>query len=474
MTHAAITPAEVAELGRRSLAWNPLAGLFPQQRAFVTSKAKRKAALCTRRAGKSTGNVHELYDTASKHPRSIVPYFGVTQKVARRTIWPELNRMNEEHGLGMKLDRGNLEATLKNGAQIWVCGCKDENEIEKARGFKYPKVILDEVASYRQMILQRLVDEIVEPALMDQDGVLSLTGTPGRTKLGLFFDITRPESEKRAAGWEVSSWSVLDNPHIPNARAYIEALKIRRGWTEQTAAFLREYRGLWVSGEDELVYCYDTAINDFDFDELPTGELHHVLALDVGFRDRTAFSVGAWSDNDPAYWGVHEEALPNMIPSAIAAHIKVLRDRYKPEAIVMDCGGLGLSMAEEFRQKHNLPIEAAEKKEKFAIIEFLNGDLRRGLVRVRDDSPLVEEWKVIQYEAKARGADPRFKKEDPHIPNDLADAFLYGYRRARHYLAQPREDLTERQIIERQVEASIRARYEHDDLDDYSSFDLEG
>ncbi len=416
---------QVGELEPR----DPLDDLFPQQRAFVLSGAKRRAAVCSRRAGKTTADSRLLLKAAKDHPGSISCFFGVTQKVARRLMWPELLRVNREYDLGLRFDASNQEIHCPNGSQLWLCGAKDEAEIEKARGQKYPLVILDEVGSYRASILKALVDEVITPALMDLDGALVLTGTPTAMLSGLFYDVTRPELDLRSPGWEVHRWTVADNPHMPHAREWIEAEKERRGWTEQTPGFLREFRGLWVRSDDLLVYAYDPEDNDFSPDSLQTNEdWHYVLGLDVGWHDRTAFVLACYSRTSPVWYVLESRAEQHLIPSAVAEIVGEYRARHRIERVVMDTGGLGKAIAEEFKRRFHLPIEPADKREKSAFIELMNGDMRRGLIKAEQGSPLAQEWAVLQYDAK--------RKEDPGQRNDLADAALYAYRASRPYLSR--------------------------------------
>lgn len=403
----------------RARQWDPLGDLFPQQRAFVLDPAKRKTARCTRRAGKTKSLAHYLLREAMTGADAACVYVALTRLVAKRQVWEECLRVISDHKLNATINHSELFIRFGRRAPIIFTGADDEAQIEKLRGHKFKLAAIDEAQSFPPYI-RKLVYEVLSPALMDVEGTLVMAGTPGPRLDGLFYEATTT-----LPGWSRHRWSVLDNPHVADAARKIEQEKAARGWTEQTPAFLREYRGEWVRSDDELVYHYDPALNDYD--ALPRVE-HHVLSMDVGYRDRTAFVVSAYGEYDPALYVVSAEAHGGMVPTDIATRIKALREQYRPEAIVMDCGALGLGYAEEFRQKHHLPIEAADKREKLSAIEFLNGDMRRGLIKAKGDSPLVEEWRTLQYDDKG--------KEDPHQRNDLADAFLYGYRRARHYLAR--------------------------------------
>lgn len=92
---------------------------FPKQAAFIRSKAKRKAALCTRRAGKSYGIGLYLCEEALKTPRCTVLYLALTRDSARNIMWKDvLKDINYKHGLGAKVNETLLTMTLPNGSEI--------------------------------------------------------------------------------------------------------------------------------------------------------------------------------------------------------------------------------------------------------------------------------------------------------------------------------------------------------------------
>jgi len=200
----------------------------------------------------------------------------------------------------------------------------------------------------------------------------------------------------------------------------------KHGWNEDNPIYLREWLGRWIRSDDSLVYKYREGRNSFDV--LPTGEydFNYILGLDLGFEDATAFVVCAYSEDRPELYIVEAFKQSHMIPSQIAMKIRELLDVYKIDITVADTGGLGKSIVEEFRHRYNLPIRAAEKSKKGAFIEMMNSDFQRGLIKAGSQSPIVDEWELLQWQ------DDR-KKEDPRYDNHLADACLYAWRESRHY-----------------------------------------
>ena len=119
--------------------------------------------------------------------------------------------------------------------------------------------------------------------------------------------------------------------------------------------------------------------------------------MDLGFNDASAFTVCAFNRYLPTLYLVYEMKRVGMIPAEIAQHIEELGKRYEFTRIVMDTGGLGKSIAEEFRIRYNIPVIAASKHDKFSYIELLNSDLRSGFVKVPPDSDIAGEWNLLQW-----------------------------------------------------------------------------
>jgi len=408
--------------------WDPLGDLFRQQREFVEDKARRKTALCTRQAGKTHSTKAMLHQQCLTVPNSFCIYIALTRLSAKRLMWRELIRDNHQHKLGIEFNHSELLATYPNGSRILVTGASDEADIETLRGPAYHLVVIDESASFPSYF-GPLVDEVISPALAKHDGVLALVGTPGPILQGLFYEATAG-TEK---GWSRHHWSIYDNNvGIPNARAYVDAEKERRGWTEQTPAFLREYRGIWVRSGETMLWAYDPAASDYDTDDLPKNEhWSYCLGVDVGWHDHTALVLLGWHRNSPNLYAIESDSRPHMIPSATAEWIESYLKRYRISKIVMDTGGLGKAMAEEFKQRYHFDLEAADKRQKPGNIELANGDMRKGLIKIESGTPLARQMQTLQRDEKGM-------IEHPSQPSDLSDAFLYAWRFAQAYLFRPK------------------------------------
>ena len=211
----------------RSYRWQE--DLFEQQLAFINDPASFKTALCSRRSGKTYAACYYLIETASRYPDSISAYIALTRNSAKRLMWMELKRANRRYHIGMHFNNSELIATLPNRSQIVLTGANDEADIDKLRGSAYHLVILDEAASFGRH-LEELVEEVLEPALIDHNGTMAMIGTPNAACSGMFFRATTDESE----GYSNHHWTILENPHIPHAEKWLARRMKQKHWDETT------------------------------------------------------------------------------------------------------------------------------------------------------------------------------------------------------------------------------------------------
>jgi len=146
--------------------------LFDKQLEFVSDPSKTKAAVCSRRAGKSYAITVMALQTALKMPNVMIPIITLTRQQAKKIVWPVFLDLNKKHDLGLKFLRNELIVECPNASTIFLCGANDESEIERLRGPKYPLVIIDEAQSFRPY-LSRMIEDIIEPAILDYDGTIA-------------------------------------------------------------------------------------------------------------------------------------------------------------------------------------------------------------------------------------------------------------------------------------------------------------
>jgi len=463
-------------------AWKPrqqrrtdvLRDSFPEQRRAALDPARFKVYFTTRRASKTFTFGLDCVEDHWTHPSANYLFLGLVRLEAKRVFWKEvLKALQTKYNLLRSMNESELTATFHNGATIYV-GAADANEDEmrKLLGLKYRKVCIDESQDWKHTDLDNLVFHVLKPALADQRGSVTLTGTAGLMMVGLFDHITPPSVQagirgernqhKDAAGWSVHCWDTHANTAVMD-----DGRTMREHWEEEirelvamkgeavktTPWFRRNYLGEKVVDEDALVYRYQEGRNDFD--ELPTyrkGEWHFVLGCDLGWN-ATALGVHAYHDHDPNFYTLQSFRKQGLDLTDTAEHAKRLNKQLQAGQLVEGVNaefdrwmvdGAAKQSVEEMKRRQDCPWVAADKQGKADFIELLNTDMLLGRVKHRrghcDD--LVGEQKTLIWDQR-RLREKGVKEEKSGLPNHCCDETLYAWRECYPYLstAHPPEAL---------------------------------
>lgn len=407
---------------------------FRAQAKFLKDPSFRKAAQCTRRAGKSNVAGRALFKAAYKHPGSTVLYLALTRLSAKNIMWDSVIKdLNRDLRLGGKPHETELNFRLPNESKVQLAGADaTPQEMEKYLGGKYPVVLIDEAGSFRQD-LRKLVYENIEPAVADyEDGWVGMIGTPTEITSGLFFDVTNGKE----AGWSIHRWETTDNPYMRAKWAKrIQLLIETNPRVIETPAFQRMYKNKWVIDTDSLCYKYQFGRNDID--EIPKGiekDLNHVLGVDLGFNDASSFVIAGFTDYHRDLYFREPYKRSGMIVSDVAKMIEYYINKYNPMACVID--NASKQVVEELKQRFSLPLEAAEKKDKHHFIEIMNADYIQGHIKLvgEECEPMRKEYGSLIWDADAK---PKWI-EHPACENHLSDGALYAWRKCFPYLSQAR------------------------------------
>ena len=396
--------------------------LFKNQVDFINDPSRRKAAICSRRSGKSYAAGRYLIQEALDAENTVCVYIARTREAAKRILWTSLKEANQRYRLGIKFNNADLIAVFPNGSQILFTGANDASDVDKLRGAAFSLAVLDEAAFFN-VNLKELVNEVLTPALLDKDGSLVMISTPSSGCTGFFYDIT----EKGAYSFSIHRWTVKDNPYMAHAvKAIYE--DIEKGILNPSdPSFKREYLGLWVRDDQDIVYTYG---EHNLFEEAPeSNDWEFILGVDLGYHDASAFVVAAWSPDHPALYFVDGFKQKNMLTSDVEEKIHRYMKDYNLSSIVMDTGGGSSRMVlETFKQRSSLPIKPAQKStDKVGLMKMMNSDLNRGIVQVKRGLGLLDEWDKLQYNRAGTAEDRRFE-------NHLSDAALYAWLESRHFL----------------------------------------
>ncbi len=438
---------------------------FPEQRRFLEDKARLKAALCTRRAGKSMGVGVDICKDAMENPGVSIGVIGLTRDSIKRIYFKDImSVLDRKYKLGIVTNKTELSMTFPNGSVIYFAGADaSEEEMNKFLGQKFFKVVIDEASMYTTIDLAKLVYDVLRPAVADYDGQIVLIGTPSDYLNSLYHKVT----DGRELGWSTHKWTWADNPHVNRQIAkQIAEDKLRNPEIESTAGFRQHYMGEWVVDLGSRVYKYNEKINSWPMADLKGYQ--YVLGIDLGYEDDTAFVVGAWSHYDQVLHVVHAESAPHLILSDVEQRIKRLQSTFKIATIVVD--GASKQGVEELQTRFGLHFYRADKQGKKDFIELMNNDFyqRRLNLVPNCNTALIKEYESLIWDDKAR--EKGEWKESKTCPNHLADAALYMWRWCYNYAAIPKdkpeteEQRMERQMIEQDTSGEEKSIYDNSDM----------
>lgn len=409
--------------------------LFGLQREVFDANERWVSVLCGRRAGKTVCLAAMLFGAACEAGADeAVVYLAKTRTGAKDIVWGKLRALLKRLDLeaeGWRIGEQELSITTPWGAIICVRGAKGSDHAEtmdKLRGLKIRLAVLDETATYED-VLEGLVRNVLEPALGDVRGKIVVTGTPGVVCAGWWYEVSSGARKK----WRRFHWTVRENPFFRDAEAFLGETLEENGWTEDNPTYQREYLGRWFVDDEDRVYRYLDDRNSYA--GLPAGydpnRWVHVLGVDFGTtNDACAWSVITSHPHRKESFTLESFKKHGLDPDQAAVVTQGLIDRYKPDRIAVDAGGLGAAYVAAFRSRYDLPLTPAEKSDKRAHIELLNGDLRAGRHSICRDTcqDLRSEVVILPW------ADVQRLKEHARYANDAADSWLYAYWAHRSYL----------------------------------------
>lgn len=403
---------------------NMKADSFKEQWDFIADNSRRKAALTPRRGGKSMADATLLVKTAINYPGCNMLYTGLTDKSAIRIIWKDcLKKLAHKHKITLKfVESKNIIRFEDLGAVIYLLGLDTkDSDMDKIYGVKLKLALIDEAALYKQDI-QALVRDILEPACVDDDGTICLTGMPCNNTKSFFFEVTSGQHP----GWALHRWSAFDNPYVAKQmRRHIDNLKTLNPGIENTPNFRQQYMGEWVVDQSARIYKFTEEKNTFE--TLPDAKTwHFVLGVDLGYDDASAFTVVAYRDYDSTLYVMSSYKRSGMIITDVANLIKQYESIYKIEKTIVD--GSDKQSIEELKQRHGLNLTPAERSSKADFIRIMNDDFLNSRIKLKKKlcEQLEVEYNTLVWDEKAltRGE----FKETKRAKNHCADSALYAWR----------------------------------------------
>ena len=431
--------------------------LFLNQQNFIFSADELSLACCTRRAGKSHACAIGLLVQALASPHSECLYIGLTRLTAKNIMVPNIERLLKNYEIEYEFFKSELRFVFKNSSQIVLTGVGDSVKgIQKLLGVAYNLVVIDEAQSFPPHI-KELVYEVLMITIAERKGRIRMIGTPGMIASGFFYDVfLGKEIQSR---WTTHHWSWTENSAVNGLiEEQIKRMVESNPLIQDTPAFKRNYLGEWVADDGSLVYKFNAHKNLMAIEQVYAISLcnQFILGVDLGFIDATGFCVVGWGPHDERVYVIESYKCSGLIPSEIIKVIQSYHEKYENKIIktVVDEGGLGKSIAEEWRRRYLVAISPAKKTEKRLFIEHVNGLFIQGLVQIVEESntQLIEELKNLVWLNEEK------QHEHPACDNHLCDSLLYSIRESLSYLWTPEvhnDPIKEQE--ERLLKAHIRA-----------------
>lgn len=442
------------ELERRNGAKQELldrirAHAHPAQLAFIEHPSKWKAAICSRRAGKSYGVGIALILRAIESPRTKHLYLALTRDSAKRILWDDvLKTIIRDLKIPARFNETELSLRFENGSIIYLLGADaKQEEQDKLLGQKYRTVVIDEAASFRTD-LRRLIYKTLEPATIDGDGTIMMIGTPGDfigppgEERHMFYAVTsaatrgeaRDDNEENERGYEWVSfrWNTFDNPFMASKwKAALDKKLARIPNFADTVEYKTEWLGEWALDFSKLVYRFMESRNLID--EAPKDLKWWTIGIDLGFNDATAFHVWAWRPYDDHLYGLETVKKKGLTLDDVSRECNKIRARYPMARVVID--GANKQGVEHLRKVYRLPLVIAQKQGKLDFIRHMNTDLITERIKVVKSKcmDLITEWAALIWDDRAR-----IPTEKEGCDNHAADAALYAWRDALHFMAGDR------------------------------------
>lgn len=405
------------------------AACHPEQAGAFDDSSDAISILTSRGCGKTAVLAARLVRKATRKRSAVCLFFGPTRDRAKELVWERLRSICERLQIKARFFEGSQTIVVaKTKSKIIVTGCEKNEHVEKFRGQSFDEVQVDETQLVRESIICNLIDSVIGPRLGDKDGCFVLAGTPGKRRVGRWFELTRadrgaeslhrPYRERESddyqgwIGWSSHWWSYeTAAPHvtaIAKLWAKAQATKARERWTDTNPIWLREYRGIWAEDLTEHIYsAYSSEcswapemrrvgtvrIALLPDDILQTGRVLFGLGGDMGHSDPFALNVFAWSPLDPLRRIFHVFAFEKrkIYAQQIAqlllgvdevAALKV-RKPTDPQGLIgaigwpavsaVDTAGSGSAVLGELANVYGVTLAPAEKPGKFSMFEVVNG-----------------------------------------------------------------------------------------------------
>lgn len=259
--------------------------LTPAQALIAQDRHRFKVINCGRRFGKTVYETEEIKGLAiARESRQcyLAPTYGEAHDIAWSILKKELG------GAATKINETRLEITVRNlNKTESLVMLRGWESVENLRGQYFDKIVLDEVAKYKNF--WAMWQEVLIPTLTDKRGQADFISTP--RGFNHFYDLYNKSLSDD--NWASFHFTTYDNPHI--SKEEVDELK-----NQMTATrFAQEYLADFKKSEGLVYQEFSRALHLFS--EEPSDMLETIVGLDFGFTNPTAL-ITLKKDSANRYW----------------------------------------------------------------------------------------------------------------------------------------------------------------------------
>lgn len=416
---------------------------FPRQAQILRDDSRFQWWLFTRRFGKSRTFAKKGCSVVANKPGSKTLYLALTLDSAKGILWDAVEQELQDNKVPYKGFEREGIFDLKNGSLFRMFGV-DSNykEMKKILGQGYDLVGLDESGSMT-IDVEELIMQMILAALSDRQGSLVMLGTAENIPNTFYQRVTN--GLETSLPWSGHKGLTQESPYTGKQfQSDMDLILKNNPLAANTSWFRTHWLNEWCADDDLLIIRHG-AINETSI--RPVGELFFCLGVDLGFNDASSFTVCAYSRTDPNLYVLESFKKSGMDFTDVATVIRGLQREYDLHQIIVD--GSAKQGVEELRNRHGLPLTAAEKTDKSTFLRALNDDYKQGRVLVHADKckQLIQEQSQLMWLKDT-------EKEDPRCENHCNDSLLYAWRHCKNYMFTPEK--TEWKPIQERMEDEFK------------------
>lgn len=404
--------------------------LFDKQQVVYDNENDDMIIICSRRSGKTELNARIIVKNALI-PDTPIAYLNLTFKNAIAQMFDKVLEIAGQCELQIsRSSKADGYIEFANGSRIDFYGNSNNSEADKLRGFKYKIIIIDEVGAQRN--LQYLINDVLDPLQKDfARHQMIFTGTPPRNKVHYSHKIWNNPAYKHY------SWTLLDNPYIPNRDTLIEDVCKKLGLTADDPFIRREFLGDMGAVDTEAqVYKGYKTYKEIPADFVPT---HAWVGVDFGYNDFNGVVSLIADEKKRVGYVTLEKKFNKASVKDIADSVIEIRNKVQ-EYVLKKNPKFNLSLLQVITDTNEKSVSyelcttygiknvfTAYKYDKAEAISQLAEWLRNGTIYIPENGECAEECENTLY--KRDDKDNILSEIDDNMYHpDILDALLYVSR----------------------------------------------